>query len=152
MHGVEPTPAVLNALHRVIREPEEAKFRAFLRDQLPELGDAPTIFSRVCMYCDTFDGDFFIDRDPEHEGLIVAAGGSGHGFKFAPVIGRIIADVAQGVPNVYQPHFKWRRPTAAFLQEKKESSRSTDQSPVAAVAAAHVLRASAAESSARAKL
>ncbi len=103
----------------------------------------PRTYARTAQYCDTFDGDFLIDRHPDHAGLVVAAGGSGHGFKFAPVIGRIIADVCEKKENVYQPHFRWRRPSQRFLQEKRESSRSDDQSPIAAAAAAAVLRAAA---------
>jgi glycine/D-amino acid oxidase-like deaminating enzyme len=152
LHGVEPTPAVIEALRQSILQPEEAKFRNFLRENLPELADAPTLFSRVCLYCDTFDGDFIIDRHPQHQGLIVASGGSGHGFKFAPVIGKIIADVAQNQPNKYQSHFRWRSPSQRFLQEKRESSRSDGFSPIAAAAAAEVLRAAAKEEAARSKL
>ena len=52
LHGVEPTPAVIAALHAAIEAPEELKFREFLRENLPELAEAPKIFSRVCMVCD----------------------------------------------------------------------------------------------------
>jgi len=45
------------------------------------------------MYCDTHDGNLWIARNPEREGLVVAAGGSGHGFKFAPVVGEILAEL-----------------------------------------------------------
>jgi len=67
------------------------------------------VYTRMCMYCDSFDGDFLIDHDPEREGLIVATGGSGHGFKFAPVIGPIIADVLERRPNKYAHRFRWRQ-------------------------------------------
>jgi hypothetical protein len=45
------------------------------------------INERLCFYCDTFDGDFWIDKDPERPGPLVSAGGSGHAFKFSPLIG-----------------------------------------------------------------
>ncbi|GMU83463.1 MAG: oxidoreductase [Planctomycetota bacterium] len=48
----------------------------------------------VCMYTMSQDGHFVIDRHPEHENVAFAAGFSGHGFKFAPVIGSILADLA----------------------------------------------------------
>ena len=90
-------------------DPEiEQQFRSFIRSALPGLADAPVISKRMCMYCDTWDGDFWIDRDPAREGLVVAAGGSGHGFKFAPVLGPIIADVVEGKPNRFSPRFQWR--------------------------------------------
>ena len=63
---------------------------------LPALADAPIVHRRMCLYCDTFDGDFWIDHDPERPGLVVAAGDSGHGFKFAPILGALIADVVEG--------------------------------------------------------
>ena len=75
---------------------EETRVRAFLGDNLPPLADAPIVHRRLCLYCDTFDGDFWIDHDPERPGLVVAAGDSGHGFKFAPIIGGLIADVVEG--------------------------------------------------------
>ena len=55
----------------------------------PPLADAPIVHTPPCLYCDTFDGDFWIDHDPERAGLVVAAGDSGHGFEFAPVHRRV---------------------------------------------------------------
>lgn len=84
------------------------RVREFLREQLPELADAPIRDSRLCLYCDSFDGDFLIDHDPGHPGLIVAAGDSGHGFKFAPILGPLIADVVERRPNAWAARFRWR--------------------------------------------
>lgn len=81
---------------RSILQIEEKKFRQFIEESLPAMKDAKTVYTRLCMYCDSFDGNFFIGRDPEREGLAVAAGGSGHGFKFGPVLGEIIADSLEG--------------------------------------------------------
>ena len=44
------------------------------------------------MCVQTFDSDFLLDYDPERPGLFIATGGSGHGVKFAPLLGEIIAD------------------------------------------------------------
>ncbi|CCO31994.1 hypothetical protein BN14_06046 [Rhizoctonia solani AG-1 IB] len=41
---------------------------------------------------DTIDEDWIIDYHPDHPRLLLATGGSGHGFKFLPVLGRVIAD------------------------------------------------------------
>jgi sarcosine oxidase len=49
---------------------------------------------RVCLYTNSPDGHFVIDAHPEHENVTVACGFSGHGFKFAPVIGEALADLA----------------------------------------------------------
>jgi glycine/D-amino acid oxidase-like deaminating enzyme len=48
----------------------------------------------MCMYTMTPDQDFVIDRHPEHANVSIAAGFSGHGFKFATVIGDHLADLA----------------------------------------------------------
>lgn len=93
---------------RAIVPDDEARFRAFLRDAIPGLADAPVAYTRLCMYSDTFDGDFLIARHPTREGLVVASGGSGHAFKFAPVLGDLIADVVKGVRNPWTHRFRWR--------------------------------------------
>jgi sarcosine oxidase len=67
---------------------------------LPGLaGSMPDALSRVtqmktCLYVMSPDEHFFVDRHPEYPGLVFAAGFSGHGFKFAPAIGEILADLA----------------------------------------------------------
>jgi glycine/D-amino acid oxidase-like deaminating enzyme len=82
--------------------------REFLRGSLPALADAPVVHRRICFYCDAFDGAFLIDRHPGRPGLVVAAGGSGHGFKFAPVLGGVIADALEGRENPWAWPFRWR--------------------------------------------
>jgi sarcosine oxidase len=49
--------------------------------------------AKPCMYSLTPDGNFVIDRHPQHPNVILCGGFSGHGFKFAPVIGEIAADL-----------------------------------------------------------
>jgi len=97
------------------------RFREFVRTTLPDLADAPVVASRICFYCDTPDGDFWIDRDPDRPGLVVAAGGSGHAFKFAPVLGPIVADVVEGRPNEDARRFAWRTPSAAQREQARHS-------------------------------
>ena len=46
------------------------------------------------MYTVTPDRNFIVDQHPVYENVIIAAGFSGHGFKFSPVIGEILADLA----------------------------------------------------------
>ena len=93
---------------RVIGPEEEAVCRAFLAQSLPSLASLPFDGSKMCLYCDTWDGDFYIARDPEREGLVVATGGSGHAFKFAPMLGSLTADAVEGVDNPYSERFAWR--------------------------------------------
>lgn len=93
---------------RVVTADDERSLRAFLRETLPALADAEIVYTRRCLYCDTPDTNFWIDRHPALAGLAVAAGGSGHGFKFGPVLGGIIADAVEGKSNNYLPRFRWR--------------------------------------------
>ena len=56
--------------------------------------DGPPTDSLVCLYTNTPDGDFVIDTHPAAPGVAFASACSGHGFKFAPVIGEALADLA----------------------------------------------------------
>ena len=93
---------------KIVGAGEEARFREFLRETFPALADAPCVKQRLCLYCDTWDGHFWIDHDREYPGLLVATGGSGHAFKFAPVFGELIADVLEGRANRFAERFAWR--------------------------------------------
>lgn len=104
-HG--PGIAMSPTDERRFPEDAEARCRAFLRRALPALAEAPVVGRRVCLYCDSPDGDFWIDRAPNVEGLVVAAGGSGHAFKLGPVLGSLVADLVEGGEAV--PRFRWRR-------------------------------------------
>jgi glycine/D-amino acid oxidase-like deaminating enzyme len=116
--GREMSPETAN---RALTSQEEQNLREFLSTTFPTLTDAPIVYSRVCMYCDTNDGHFWFAPDPERPGLIVAAGDSGHGFKFAPVLGEIIADAVEGKPNPLLQKFRWRSEVRAGKQ--KEAAR-----------------------------
>lgn len=93
---------------RVVNEFEENNLREYLSETFPALAHAPIVFRRICLYSDTWDGHFWVDHDPEHAGLVVAAGDSGHGFKFAPMWGQIIADTVEQRPNPLLKKFRWR--------------------------------------------
>ena len=60
------------------------------------LGDEPTggvVTSAVCLYTNTPDGHFIVDRHPDHANVAIGAGFSGHGFKFTPAIGERLVDL-----------------------------------------------------------
>lgn len=97
---------------REVNPDEIVLARSFLRDSLPQLAEAPLSSTRLCLYCDTFDGRFWIDHDASYPGLIVAAGDSGHAFKFAPVMGNLIADVVEEKDNPLARPFRTREPVA----------------------------------------
>jgi sarcosine oxidase len=87
-------PADPAALDRTVTAADADECRAFLREHLPEVDGAMRV-GQVCMYTVTPDRHFIIDRHPEYPRVVVAAGFSGHGFKFAPVVGEILADLAE---------------------------------------------------------
>jgi glycine/D-amino acid oxidase-like deaminating enzyme len=93
---------------RVVSDTHESALRDMLRDSFPALADAPIVFRRLCVYCDTADEHFWIARDPNNAKLVVATGGSGHAFKFAPVLGELIAAIALGEPHPLSSKFRWR--------------------------------------------
>ena len=72
---------------------DEALIRAAVADHIPAANGA-LLAAKTCLYTMTPDGDFLIDRLPGAENVVVASPCSGHGFKFAPVIGEILADLA----------------------------------------------------------
>ena len=65
----------------------------FLTRFLPQVGELK--FGKTCMYSMTPDEDFIIDRHPAHENIIIAAGFSGHGFKFASAVGEVLAKLSK---------------------------------------------------------
>ena len=71
-----------------------AKLRDFLGSHMPGLRDAEVVYSKTCTYSMTPDSDFILDRVPNLDNALVAAGFSGHGFKFGILIGQIMADLA----------------------------------------------------------
>ena len=78
---------------RAVSAADEAMIRSCLAAHLPA-ANGPLVAATTCLYTMTPDGDFIIDRMPGRDRVIVASPCSGHGFKFAPVIGEIIADLA----------------------------------------------------------
>lgn len=96
------------AAQRVVHPGHEAALRMFLAETFPALVTAPIVHDRLCVYADTSDGHFWIARHPEQPTLVVATGGSGHAFKFAPVLGALIADIAFGAPHPLAHKFRWR--------------------------------------------
>jgi sarcosine oxidase len=72
---------------------DEALLRGALAAHVPA-ADGALLAAQTCLYTMSPDGDFIIDRLPDAPAVIVASPCSGHGFKFAPVIGEILADLA----------------------------------------------------------
>lgn len=74
----------------------EAKCRGFFRKFIPELAQFTEFESAVCHYDNTKDDDFIMDRLPDAPNGYIAAGFSGHGFKFGPLVGKTMAELIMG--------------------------------------------------------
>ncbi len=89
--------------------PEEIdRLRDFLASRIPGL-DGECVRATTCMYTLTPDNHFVLGEHPRHSNVTVAMGFSGHGFKFASVIGEILADLAihgstQHAIDLFDPH------------------------------------------------
>jgi sarcosine oxidase len=80
-------------VNRDIDPGDELNLREFLGECLPEVSSCVTDHA-VCLYTMSPDENFIVDRHPDHSNVVFAAGLSGHGFKFAPVLGLALADLA----------------------------------------------------------
>ena len=82
---------------KVNREPEpedEELLRAFARRYFPD-GAGSTLMLKACLFTNSPDRHFILDRHPDHPEVAIAAGFSGHGYKFCSVVGEVMADLAQ---------------------------------------------------------
>jgi len=81
-----------DTVEREVGEAEVDRVRAFMRRRMPA-ANGKLVAAKVCLYTNTPDETFVIDRHPAAPGVAYASACSGHGFKFAPVIGEILADL-----------------------------------------------------------
>jgi sarcosine oxidase len=87
------TPTTPETVDREVHADEIRAMATRTRRHLPELPGA-FLRAKTCLYSNTPDEHFIIARHPAHEAVTVACGFSGHGFKFVPVVGEIVADLA----------------------------------------------------------
>jgi sarcosine oxidase len=91
--GVDVDP---DALDRTVTEDDHRPVSELLERMLPALGGRPPVASSVCMYPAAEGDDFVLGMHPGAAGRVVlAVGFSGHGFKFCPVVGEIVADLVE---------------------------------------------------------
>jgi sarcosine oxidase len=90
--GVSGSP---DSLNREVAAAEIADMRGLVRRFLPN-ADGAFRSAAVCLYTNTPDGHFWIDRHPAHANVLIASPCSGHGFKFSSAVGEILADLATG--------------------------------------------------------
>ena len=82
-----------DTIDRAIRAADEGLLRDHVRSCFPD-ADGEMIEAATCMFTNTPDEHFVIDLHPEMPDVVVAAGFSGHGFKFCSVVGEVLADLA----------------------------------------------------------
>lgn len=83
-----------DAVDRAIHPRDEQVLRDFAGRYFPD-GAGPTMAFKTCLFTNTSDGHFVIDLHPDHPQVVVASPCSGHGFKFASVVGEIVAELAE---------------------------------------------------------
>jgi sarcosine oxidase len=81
-----------DTVDRIASAQDEERVRAWLRRRMP-LANGERRDAKVCMYTNTHDSNFIVDRLAEDPNVVVASACSGHGFKFSSVIGEILADL-----------------------------------------------------------
>jgi sarcosine oxidase len=98
-----------DTVDREIRAEDERVIRERLAEALPLLAGR-LLHAETCLYTMTPDEHFVIDKHPEFSQVTLAAGFSGHGFKFASVLGEVLAELAvDGKPAYDLAPFSLRR-------------------------------------------
>jgi sarcosine oxidase len=101
-HGVPVDPDTQS------REPTQAALDeviAYRDRRFPLLRGAPLTGAEVCQYENSSNGDFLIDRHPEMHNVVLVGGGSGHGFKHGPEVGRLAAELVSSGGAQSEPRF-----------------------------------------------
>lgn len=83
-----------DAMNRETEPEDEAILRSFAKKYFPD-GAGPSLMLKVCLFTNSPDGHFIINRHSEHPSAWIAAAFSGHGYKFCSVIGEVMADLVE---------------------------------------------------------
>ncbi|KAI1469043.1 FAD dependent oxidoreductase [Daldinia caldariorum] len=102
--------------------------KEFITINFPELVPLGISSTRLCWYTDSIDNSFVVDLVPGRPGVAVCSGGSGHGFKFLPILGREVVKILEGKggQTVYGQMWKWRNSPGAKrngLEEGEQGPR-----------------------------
>ncbi|KAK6948817.1 hypothetical protein Daesc_010588 [Daldinia eschscholtzii] len=97
----------------------------FITINFPELVPLGISSTRLCWYTDSIDNSFVVDFVPGRPGVAVCSGGSGHGFKFLPILGREVVKILEGKgeQTVYGRMWKWRSSREAKRNGLEEGER-----------------------------
>ncbi|KAJ9145110.1 FAD dependent oxidoreductase [Pleurostoma richardsiae] len=140
----ESTPFTQNGLWSVPLLPNESRIvphaavdpiKTFVSIFLPEFRDAPFHSTKLCWYTDSLDNSFVIDYVPTYadNSVFVCTGGSGHGAKFLPVLGKHAADILEHgdkSSSYMRQYWRWRNdaPRRNGLEEGPDGSRNLGRS------------------------
>ncbi len=89
---------------RQVDQAELAALSADVARVFPQLDPTP-VDASPCLYTETPNRDFVIDRHPQHPQILFAAGFSGRGFKFSINVGKLLLDLATSAPGTYDSCF-----------------------------------------------
>ncbi|KAM9218611.1 peroxisomal sarcosine oxidase [Leptosomus discolor] len=94
-HGSPTDPEERDRVPPGSPRPNIALLSSFISSYLPGLEPQPAVVE-TCLYTNTPDEDFILDRHPKFSNIIIGAGFSGHGFKLAPVVGKLLCELSLG--------------------------------------------------------
>jgi len=103
-HGPRIDP---DTMERTLSAAGIAEARAYLTRRFPGLASAPLIGGRVCQYENSSSGDYLIDRLPGQDRVWLVGGGSGHGFKNGPAVGKRVAAHILDASLAIEPRFSF---------------------------------------------
>jgi sarcosine oxidase len=113
-----------DTVNREPRPDDEELLRSFARRYFPD-GAGPTLMLKGCLFTNSPDRHFILDLHPEHPEVAIAAGFSGHGYKFCSVVGEIMADLAERGESRHDiEFFGMRRFRAAASHQPRVTSPS----------------------------
>ncbi len=112
-------PVDPEAASRLVDQEQIEQCRAACRKFLPDLANGEVVRAKVCLYDMTENSDFVIDRDPDYPDVVYGYGFSGHGFKFAPLIGKLLAELVLD----REPSFDLARFSSRKSQRKPQLTR-----------------------------
>ncbi|NXM68417.1 SOX oxidase, partial [Serilophus lunatus] len=99
-HGSPIDPEKRDQAPSGTSRPDIAILSSFISSYLPRLETQPAVME-TCLYTNTPDEDFILDRHPKFSNIVIGAGFSGHGFKFAPVVGKLLCELSLGEEPSY---------------------------------------------------
>ncbi|NXJ66762.1 SOX oxidase, partial [Rostratula benghalensis] len=94
-HGSPTDPEERDRVSPGTPRPNIDLLSSFITSYLPGLDPQPAVVE-TCLYTNTPDEDFILDRHPKFSNIIIGAGFSGHGFKLAPVVGKLLCELSLG--------------------------------------------------------